>query len=238
VGLTLPSRTVQGAVDRYVARRAAGAAASARSAGERASLEKFAEAQARAMALEDARYATSFGGAAGLEGKLGVAVEALATGLSRTVSLSYPGYAGTWDSHADNDARQRPLWEELFGGLITLRQLLASTAGPTGRMLADDVVVLVVSEMGRTPALNGDNGKDHWPYTSALLWGPGIAGDRQVGGFDDTFQGRPVDLDGGGFSDAGVVPTASHLGATLLTTMDLDPAEHLPGYGPIGAILD
>ena len=32
-------------------------------------------------------------------------------------------------------------------------------------------MVVVVSEMSRTPVMNSDNGKDHWSYTSALLFG-------------------------------------------------------------------
>ena len=40
----------------------------------------------------------------------------------------------------------------------------------------DETTFVVMSEMGRTPALNGNEGKDHWPYTSALVMGPGLQG--------------------------------------------------------------
>ncbi|MEQ1570170.1 MAG: DUF1501 domain-containing protein [Myxococcota bacterium] len=234
--LPLPSRSVQGAVDRYVARRAAAAQQAAVSEAERLQLQKFAEAHRRAVDLEDARYATTFGASNGFQGKLGVAVEAIATGLSRSVSLSFG--SGAWDTHSDNDARQAPLWEELFAGLLELREQLDTTTGTSGRPLSEEVVVLVLSEMNRTPGLNGDNGKDHWPYTSLMTWGPGIRGDRQVGGYDANFQGRGIDLATGDLADGGVVPTTSHLGATLLAANDLDPAEWLPGYPPIAALVE
>ena len=44
---------------------------------------------------------------------------------------------------------------------------------------------MVASDFGRGPFYNDDGegaGKDHWPITSAFAMGPGIAGDRVVGG--------------------------------------------------------
>jgi uncharacterized protein (DUF1501 family) len=237
VEVRLPSRSTEGAIDRYLLRRAAAARLSPRVAAEAELLDGFAEAQQRATDLENARFATQFGSNAGFSGKLRVATEALATGLSRTVSLAFPDPYFSWDSHTDNDAQQTVLWEALFAGLLELQELLSLTPGTSGSPLSEEVVVVVVSEMGRTPLLNGDNGKDHWPYTSALLFGPGIAGDRQVGGMDELFQGRPIDLATGETSEGGVVPTASHLGATLLAAADEDPAQWLPGYGPVEGLL-
>ena len=202
-------------------------------------LDLFHEAQVRSLALKDERYVTRFGNQGGFVGKLSVAVEALSTGLSRSVSIAAPDPYFRWDTHSDNDAQQSPLWETLFSGLLSLVEMLQAAPGSAGGTLYDEVVVVVLSEMGRTPLLNGSNGKDHWPYTSALLFGSGIVGDRQVGGMDELFQGRPVDLASGEVTEAGVgvVPTASHLGATLLAVADEDPAEHLPGFGPIGALV-
>ncbi|MEQ1504395.1 MAG: DUF1501 domain-containing protein, partial [Myxococcota bacterium] len=233
----LPSRGVEGAVDRYLTRRAAGAVTAARSTAEAPTLAAFAEAQRRATDLKDARYATTFGADGGFAGKLSVAVEALSTGLSRCVSMAFPDPYFSWDSHTDNDARQSTLWEQLFAGLLDLQLRLATTTGPSGRPLADDVTVVVLSEMGRTPQLNGGNGKDHWPYTGAVLFGAGIRGDRQIGDMNENFQGLEVDLASGELAAGGVVPTASHLGATLLATADVDPAEWVPGYDPIGALV-
>lgn len=236
-GLRLPDRNVQGAVDRYVGRRAAASVIGARSDVRRATMTSYAEAVRRATDLKDARYATTFGGGEGLVGKLGVAVEALSTGLSRCVSLSFPDAYYSWDSHTNNDAAQTVLWDQLFSGLSELRTMLATTPAPSGNPLSDEVVVVVMSEMGRTPQLNGTNGKDHWPYTSAMLWGAGIVGDRQIGDFNRLFQGSNVDLGSGELAGSGVVPTAAHLGATLLAVADEDPAAWVPGYDPVGALV-
>lgn len=239
VEVKIPSRSVEGAVDRYLLRRAGAAKLHPRVDNEIEMLDLFHEAQVRATDLKDERYATRFGSGSSLSDKLKVAVEALSTGLSRTVSITSPDPYGRWDTHTDNDAQQTVLWESLFSGLIDLVELLSTTTGTSGGILAEEVTVVVLSEMGRTPLLNGDNGKDHWPYTSALLFGAGIAGDRQIGGMDELFQGRPIDLLSGDLAavGSGVVPSASHLGATLLACADEDPAKWLPGYSPISALV-
>ena len=48
--------------------------------------------------------------------------------------------------------------------------------------VADKVVVVVGSDFGRTPGYNMNNGKDHWSVTSMVLMGPGIQGNRVIGG--------------------------------------------------------
>jgi uncharacterized protein (DUF1501 family) len=235
--LPLPSRDVRGAVDRYLLRRAAAVEGTGRTPAETQLLARWADATRRAVDLEDARYATQFGGGSDVAGKIDVVVEALSKGLSRCVSMTYPNPYFTWDTHNDNDAGQSPLWEGLFAGLVDLQERLDTTAGPTGRPLAEDTVVVVVSEMARTPKLNGDAGKDHWPYTSALLFGSGVRGGTQVGDFNHLFQGTEVDLASGEVTPRGVVPSASHLGATLVALADEDPAAWVSGYAPIGAVL-
>lgn len=235
-GVAVPSTSVQGIVDRYMIRRIAAASAAAAGTARAEALARYAEATNRAIDLKDARGATTFGASGGFSGKLSVAVEALASGLSRCVSIAYPDPYYSWDTHADNDAQQTVLWDDLFAGMIELVALLAQTPGTSGAPLADEVVVVVVSEMGRTPQLNGDNGKDHWPYTSALLFGGPVVGDQQIGGFDSGFSGETIDLASGELG-AGVVPSASHVGATLLALGGHDPAEWVPGYDPLGSVV-
>jgi len=41
------------------------------------------------------------------------------------------------------------------------------------------------SDFGRTPGYNSGNGKDHWPISSMMMMGPGIPGNRVIGGTDD-----------------------------------------------------
>jgi len=103
--------------------------------------------------------------------------------------------------------------------------------------LADETVVVVISEMGRTPNLNEEDGKDHWPFTSALIVGPGIDGGRTAGGFDENFYGKLIDPDTGEVSQDGIDLSAGSFGATLLALAGIDYEEYLPGYQAITGLL-
>jgi uncharacterized protein (DUF1501 family) len=52
--------------------------------------------------------------------------------------------------------------------------------------LLDSTLVLVTGEFGRTPEINVDAGRDHWPNAfSALVAGAGIQGGRVWGATDE-----------------------------------------------------
>ena len=89
--------------------------------------------------------------------------------------------------------------------------------------------------------LNKDNlqGKDHWPYATAMITGPGITGGRSIGAYDpESWFGSPIDLHSGELYDGGTLLSAEHLGATLMALGDVDPEIWLPGISPIdGALL-
>ena len=165
------------------------------------------------------------------------AVSVLENGLSRCVSISHPDArsATSWDSHTDNDACQSALFESLFAGLLHLTDRLAARSGRVGATLADEVVLVVLSEMGRAPSKNAQGGKDHWPATSALLVGPGLAGGRVLGGFDDNLYARRVDPASGEAAFSGQALGPAELGATLLALGDVDP--RLVGAAPLAAAL-
>lgn len=119
---------------------------------------------------------------------------------------------GDWDTHTHNDARQSLLWERLFSNLLRL--------GPT---LSDDTLVVVCSELGRAPTLNAAGGKEHWPFTSALLFGAGLKGGRTVGGWDHYVYGRRVDPASGELDERGARLSVASLAATLATWTGEDP---------------
>jgi uncharacterized protein (DUF1501 family) len=51
--------------------------------------------------------------------------------------------------------------------------------------LLDDTLVVVMSEMGRTPKINGNAGRDHWTYCYSILFaGAGIRGGTVCGASD------------------------------------------------------
>ena len=235
-GLSAPATSL---VDRYVQRRADARAATAVAAQNAALSAEIAEAVAGARALKDMRYVMDFSAGSQVGDQGVVAVDALSLGLSRCVTLGFPGdFAGLgWDTHADNDATQSTLFDALFAGLAQLMALLSATPGDAAERLADETVLVVLSEMGRTPQKNGLDGKDHWPYTSVMIVGPGVEGDRVVGGFDDSFYGYPVDPGSGEVDEGGQVLSAEAVGATLLTLADVDPGPYVSGVEALTGVL-
>jgi Protein of unknown function (DUF1501) len=233
-----PDRVGESLIDRWLARRAGARAASYRSTVEQQLVQQFADSMDKVTALKDLRFTMDFNATILLEDQARVAVDALANKVSRCVTISFAGLQGQgWDTHADNDAAQSPLWEDLFGGLLQLQVLLDQTPGESAPTLADETLVVVLSEMNRTPALNGLNGKDHWPYTSALLIGSGITGDRVVGGFDDAYYGLTIDPATGDITEDGTVLSAEALGATLLQYAGVDPEAYVSGVEPLSGVL-
>ncbi len=237
--VTGPSRSAESILDRYLARRTGAAAAAARSSVAQRLTLAYDDAAQKAAALKASRYVMDFTGGASLADQAAVAVDALSYGLSRCVTMSYPGAAGGlgWDTHANNDADQSVLWEGLFAGITELVALLDGTPGTAGGSLAEETVLVVLSELGRTPQLNATAGKDHWPYTSVMLLGAGISADRIIGGFDSGWNGETVDLSTGETVEDGHVLAVESVGAALLALGDVDPAEHLPDATPLDALL-
>ena len=233
-----PSPPAEDLVDRYLSRRASARRDASQSLVETTLTADFATSLDRASSLKDLRYVMSFGGSGNtFADQSKIAVQALSIGVSRCVTIATPGgSAFAWDSHTQNDATQSPLWDGMFSGLSELLALLQATPGSaSGKTLADETIVVVLSEMGRTPLLNGFSGKDHWPYTSAMLIGSGLRGSRVVGGFDDHYQGVGIDPATAG---AGTEPlTSASIGATLLAAAGIDPSADVPHAPPITGLL-
>jgi len=94
---------------------------------------------------------------------------------------------GQFDSHANNDPDQMKLIPEFLAGIA----YLVRRAGEL--KIREQLVVVVQSEMGRTPTYNAGNGKDHWSIGSALFLGKGIRGNRVLGATDEKQFAVPVD---------------------------------------------
>ena len=82
---------------------------------------------------------------------------------------------GTFDSHAKNDVDQMRLIPVLLAGIAYLIRRAEELK------IRDKLVVIVQSEMGRTPTYNKQDGKDHWSVGSIMFIGPGIKGNRVIG---------------------------------------------------------
>ena len=209
------------------------AAVSAAPAERAAVFAAHAEASRRADALATAAAGVGFGGPGAFYDSAMSAVELLAAGLCRVASAAHPAL---WDSHAENDVYQNVLWDETIGVLGDVLRVMSARPGAAGGSLLDETVVVLMSEMGRSPRLNLDRGKDHWPYTSALLVGGGLAGGRSLGAYEGGLLGAKVGPDGA--PDAGgAVLSVVDLGATLLALGDVDPAEWAPDGRDLSAAL-
>ncbi len=87
-----------------------------------------------------------------------------------------------WDTHGDNFNRlQKVLLPEFDMAYAALLEDLAQ------RGLLSSTLVVVSGEFGRTPKINANAGRDHWPRVfSVLLAGAGIKGGQVYGSSDST----------------------------------------------------
>ena len=91
------------------------------------------------------------------------------------------GYHGnSWDTHSDNDKGHR---DKLTPPLD--RSLSALIDDMAARGLYDETVVVVMGEFGRTPDINPNLGRDHWPRCWSLALGGGGLKTGQVVGKSD-----------------------------------------------------
>lgn len=90
-----------------------------------------------------------------------------------------------WDTHADNFDRLGDLTPAIDQGLAAL------LADLDARGLLQKTLVVLTSEFGRTPDIDQDQGRNHYPQAfSALLAGGGIRGGLRYGSTDP--EGRQV----------------------------------------------
>ncbi len=97
---------------------------------------------------------------------------------SRVVTLNF----GRWDFHSNNHKSLKekylPLWDR---GVSALVQDLHD------RGLDKDVAVVLWGEFGRTPKINNNAGRDHWPQVGGgLLSGGGFKTGQVIGSTDRT----------------------------------------------------
>ncbi|MCU0880806.1 MAG: DUF1501 domain-containing protein [Pirellulaceae bacterium] len=117
-----------------------------------------------------------------------------------------------WDSHADNFGQHKefllPPADQALAALIEdLDQ----------RGLLDTTLVVALGEFGRTPKINAQGGRDHWPDCySVLLAGGGVTGGAVYGASDRIGAYPAVDP-----------ATPGDLAATIYWRFGLDPAAEI-----------
>ncbi|MDG1481752.1 MAG: DUF1501 domain-containing protein [Myxococcota bacterium] len=199
-------------------------------------LEDYIDATDRLTALESGAGQLDIAADADEDTLVEKGISALSMGLSRSLIIegSLPDYS-FWDSHISNERQQSACYEHNFERLLTLMDRLAAASAPGGGSLLDRTTLLVLSEMGRTPVLNSQQGKDHWPYTSAMLVGAGVRGGARFGVSNEALVGQPIDLSTGEATGSGQTLSAAHFVAGVLQSFGLDPATHFPGVTPFTA---
>jgi hypothetical protein len=225
------------AIVAWLEARAAGEAATRGARGENARrVADYRWSLERAEQLED--YKSVFVGGGGrpptFEDRAYQACRALSQGLSWAVTLD----SGLdFDTHEGN-AQQAPLHQSLFAQLGTLLTYLEESQGETsGTTLLDETLVVVVSEMTRTPRLTPSGGKDHWPFATVLMFGAGIRGGTVFG--DTGPEGIPTGIDHltGETSSSRPMLEPAGLLAALLELSGVDSRPHFPGAEVFRAFL-
>lgn len=118
------------------------------------------------------------------------------------------GYHGTsWDTHSDNDRGHK---DRLCPPLD--RTITALVEDLEERGLLESTLVVAMGEFGRTPVINPNLGRDHWPNCWSLaLSGGGIKTGQAVGASDDK-----------GYNVTERVVTMGDLYATIYKALGID----------------
>lgn len=127
---------------------------------------------------------------------------------ARVVSLNL----SRWDWHGNNFGQGRTEFPLLDNSVSALVRDLHE------RGLDKDVSVVVWGEFGRTPAINKDAGRDHWPRVNSALLACGGMKTGQVIGATDKHAGEVVDRP----------VTFGDIHATLLHNLGIDPHQAIP----------
>ncbi|MCA9055843.1 MAG: DUF1501 domain-containing protein, partial [Planctomycetaceae bacterium] len=100
----------------------------------------------------------------------------------RCVTLSF----SRWDWHGNNFGRGRQDFPMLDQALSALIEDLEQ------RGLLDDISVVCWGEFGRTPKINSNAGRDHWPQVSCALMAGGSMRHGQVIGETNRLGEHPI----------------------------------------------
>ncbi|MDB5171369.1 MAG: hypothetical protein JWN51_142 [Phycisphaerales bacterium] len=121
-------------------------------------------------------------------------------------------YSGGWDHHTKIFTSYKgSSVKNLDQGVAALITDLSQ------RGLLDKTLVLCLGEFGRTPKVNKDAGRDHWPHAMSILAaGAGIPGGQIVGATDSK-----------GYYACDNVHSPEDFAASLYTKLGIDPTEIL-----------
>jgi uncharacterized protein (DUF1501 family) len=185
-------RLVHQMQDEFVSQRPSAAARSHQTAYQRAArLMRTAAARAFDLDTEPSKLRDAYGRNQFGEGCL-LARRLVERGVP-FIEVSLGGARGfEWDTHQNNFQTVRELSGVLDAGWATLMADLKA------RGLLEHTLLVWMGEFGRTPTINGNNGRDHFPRAwTAVLGGGGIKGGQVIGKTSaggETIEQRPVSV--------------------------------------------
>jgi hypothetical protein len=149
------------------------------------------------------------------------ALEAIKRNLVRCVGFGIGGF----DTHTTNHRQHGMMLQELFGAIATLVKLLDATPHPTrpGTKLSDRTHILVVSEFCRTPQVNPNGGRDHYPNNSALVISPRF----RPGPYGKTDAEQLLPASAGKFRDGVRAIAPPDVLATFIGAFGIDPRRYM-----------
>ncbi len=128
----------------------------------------------------------------------------------------YNGQDVNWDSHANVFPRHRELLVPFDQGFSALIEDL------TDRGLLDSTLVIVTGEFGRSPRINANAGRDHWPDCYSVVFAGGGVKPGSTFGESDSMGAYPL-------SNA---VTPGDLAATIFWRFGVDPQHQI--HDPLG----
>jgi len=175
--------------------------------------------QAFDVSLEKPEVAERFG-----PGKFAMSCLLAARLIDAGVRFTTVSFGG-WDTHSNNFKATK---DNLLPQLDTGLSALLTTLKERGQLAS--TTVYVIGEFGRTPKINPNAGRDHWPRAMfALLAGGGIKGGQVLGKSDDK-----------GMGPAGDPITPDQVSATFYSTLGIDHQKeyHTPTGRPVMIVRD
>jgi hypothetical protein len=138
----------------------------------------------------------------------------------RFVSLTY----GSWDHHGNIKSGIESQLGPVDQGVAALLDDLKE------RGMLDRTLVLLTTEFGRTPKINPQSGRDHWPRVFSIMMAGGGIKAGLVHGASDSLGGEPEENP----------VTVEDFAATVYKLIGIDPERRImaPGDRPVSLVKD
>ena len=174
--------------------------------------------------------------AGSLSARAAAAVQAVTSGSSRVVTVEV---ARGLDTHGEDWRSQH--FTRLTRGFAAVAEMADRLAAkprsePGDGSWLDHTLIFGFSELGRSPLLNAEGGRDHHLANACFLLGGSVAGGQALGATSDRgMEALAVDLASGRPDAAGRLLRPEHVLQTLLQRAGCQESANL-GVPPLGAV--